>query len=92
MPLHSLLRRSFTVEDIVATAMGRLMLITNQGTTCVTAFQEVRMLLEALPLSEHDFSVATRRLENAQMYFAAGEFGAGKYELRLLMGLLAACL
>jgi hypothetical protein len=50
----------------------------------------VRALLEALPLSTGAFALAVRRLDNARTYMRAGETGAAVFELRLLLGSLAA--
>jgi hypothetical protein len=45
----------------------------------------IRELLEALPLGSADFGLAVNRLVNAQHYLHAGERGAARYELRLLL-------
>jgi hypothetical protein len=49
-----------------------------------TGFEEVRRLLEAVPLASGEFGVAVNRLENARRYLHAGEHGAARYELCLL--------
>jgi hypothetical protein len=50
----------------------------------------VRTRLEALPLPTGAFALAVRRLDNARTYLRAGETGAAVFELRLLLGSLAA--
>ena len=50
---------------------------------------EALELLEMLPLTTGDFSVAINRLKSAQQYFTVGEQGAAKHELRLLLGSLS---
>ena len=50
----------------------------------VTGFEQVRQVLEALPLSSEEHCVAGNRLANAQRYLHAGEPGAARFELRLL--------
>ena len=47
---------------------------------------DAAMLLESLPLTTSEFSVATNRLNNARRYLASNEHGAARYELRLLIG------
>jgi len=47
-------------------------------------FEELRLLLEALPLDTEEFGLAVNRLANAWQYVESGEYGAAGYELRLL--------
>ena len=54
------------------------------------AFDESRLLLEALPLSTDEFGIATNRLRNAKRYLDSQELGAAGYELRLLLRSLTA--
>jgi hypothetical protein len=51
----------------------------------VADFEQMRQLLETLPLPSAEFSLAVNRLANAQHYLGAGEDGAARYELRLLL-------
>jgi hypothetical protein len=50
----------------------------------VARFERLRLLLEALPLETTEFGLAVNRLANARHYLNSGEFGAARYELRLL--------
>jgi hypothetical protein len=50
----------------------------------VARFEWLRLLLEALPLDTTEFGLAQNRLANARRYLGSGEFGAARYELRLL--------
>jgi hypothetical protein len=50
----------------------------------VAQFERLRLLLEALPLDTAEFGLAVNRLANARHYLVSGEFGAARYELRLL--------
>jgi hypothetical protein len=43
-------------------------------------------MLEALPLTSAEFSLAANRLANAQHYLESGECGGARYELCLLHG------
>lgn len=47
-----------------------------------------RSLLESLPLAADEFAVPCCRLSNAFGYLQSDEWGAARYELRLLAGLL----
>jgi hypothetical protein len=50
----------------------------------VPRLEQLRLLLEALPLDTTEFALAVNRLANARHYLRSGEFGAAWYELRLL--------
>jgi hypothetical protein len=50
----------------------------------VTSVSPLRDLLEALPLDSVEFSLAKNRLANAEHYLKVGEYGAARFELRLL--------
>ena len=54
----------------------------------VADFKQIRQMLEALPLASAEFGLAVNRLTNAQRYLHSGEYGAARYELRLLLGSL----
>ena len=49
---------------------------------------EALEMLHALPLTSHEFGVATNRLNNARRYLFANELGAARFELQLLLGSL----
>lgn len=51
-------------------------------------FQQVRQLLDALPLPSGEYATATSRVSSAAMYVASEERGAARYELQLLRGQL----
>jgi hypothetical protein len=50
----------------------------------LACFERLRRLLEALPLDSTEFALAVNRLANARHYLEIGEYGAARYELRLL--------
>ena len=60
--------------------LGRL----SGRTVPVACFEQLRLLLEALPLDSTEFGLAVNRLANARHYLESGEYGAARYELRLL--------
>ena len=49
------------------------------------AFLDAVGMLNGLPLSTSEFTVAMNRLRNAHRYLVANEPGAARYELRLLL-------
>ena len=51
-------------------------------------FSDAREALGRLPISQSEFALATRRLDNAEDYYGRGELGAAKYELNLLNGMI----
>lgn len=50
--------------------------------------QDVRDLLDSLPLATDEYATALNRLRNAHRYLVSQERGAARYELRLLAGSL----
>ncbi len=50
--------------------------------------QQVRDLLDSLPLASGEYGTATNRLRNAHRYLVSQERGAARYELQMLAGLL----
>lgn len=46
----------------------------------------VEALLESLPLSTSQFALAMKHLSNARDYLVAGEWGAAKFELKMMLG------
>ncbi len=50
--------------------------------------QEVRDLLDSLPLATGEYGTASNRLRNAHRYLVSQERGAARYELKLLAGSL----
>ena len=44
--------------------------------------------LETLPLATGEYATARNRIHNASRYVGTGEFGAARYELRLVAGQL----
>ena len=69
---------------LLCQALDRLLDGTTHDCGPVAAFEEVRQILEALPLASADFSLAMNRLANAEHYLQSGERGAARYELHLL--------
>jgi hypothetical protein len=79
------LRDSFDVEQLFRMAASRLAQLCDDASRRVYApqrFADAFQLLTSLPLSQDQFSLTSRRLDNARHYLAADEWGAGQYELR----------
>ena len=49
---------------------------------------DIRGILECLPLSTSEFDLAKKRIGNAKRYLRSHERGAARYEIRLLFGSL----
>jgi hypothetical protein len=81
-PLHPSVVEARSVEltqtlDAVLDDAGR-------GSRLLIDFAHIRALIEALPLTSVEFSLAVNRLANARSYAESAEHGACRYELRLL--------
>lgn len=50
--------------------------------------QQVRDLLDSLPLTSGEYGTATNRLRNAHRYLVSKERGAARYELQMMTGML----
>ena len=50
----------------------------------VASSEQALLLLQALPLDSAEFGLAINRLANARHYLESGEYGAARFELRLL--------
>ena len=50
--------------------------------------QQVRDLLDSLPLATSEYGTAANRLRNAHRYLVSQERGAARYELQMLAGML----
>ena len=71
--------RALLVEDL-----DELLKQTSDRKPPVARFERLYLLLEVLPLDTTEFGLAVNRLANARHYLASGEYGAARYELRLL--------
>lgn len=52
-------------------------------------WDELETLVESLPLPTAEFALAMKHLYNAKEYVSAGEVGAAKFELKMMLGGLA---
>jgi len=64
--------------------LGRLTQQLREGLSGDTELEDMRFLLETLPLTTEQFGLATNRIQNAYRYFKASERGAAKWELNAL--------
>ena len=74
-------------QELSQTVAGVLKMI-ERGKTALEKLQEVRELLESIPLSSGEYCVAQNRLQNAHRYLVSDERGAARFELRMLAGSL----
>lgn len=68
-------------------ALQRLLDAVQAVQTTGDRLNNLRRVLESLPLSHEEFAIAVNRLDNARRYLASGEDGAARFELRLLRSL-----
>ena len=81
-----------TIADyyhFVRTLVEQLIEGTFTGPISSNELSLVAEMLQTLPWSYDEFSLANRRLANVLNYLNTGEFGAARYELQLLNGMLS---
>ena len=83
--------RVSSVAEVRSRLIGRLERLVDRlpdDNGWLDGLMESLVMLNALPLSSHEFSVAVNRLRNAQRYLVAKEPGAAHFELSLLLASL----
>ena len=81
------LKGTFGVEQLQRIAVEKVSRISNDAERRphdLKSFYEALTVLASLSLTQGDFALVSRRLDNAWRYFQTGEWGAGRYELTLL--------
>ena len=85
-------RQFVTREDSVETrffgllkSLRRLDEQISRGQSSEDGFERAGELLNAVPLTSNDFLMTTQQLNRAEGYHVAGESGAARYELSLLI-------
>ena len=77
------------VQEALGKGVETLLEQTFDSIVSAPEWDELEELLESFPLPTAQFALAMNRLNNARNYFVAGEPGAARFELRLLLrGLL----
>ena len=56
-----------------------------ESTVTEQHWDELRQILESLPLTTQEFGQASNRLNNSRRYAETNESGAAQYELRMLL-------
>lgn len=81
-------RKSVSYEELFDLAVQRIKTVVRrpQLVKFDEFFAHLRQMLESLPLSTGEFSLALNRLNSSRRYLAYGETGAACYELKQLMG------
>ena len=85
-------RESITLATVfrpVISTLAQLARHVRDGRSADQELEELRFLLETLPLTTEQFSLATNRLKNAHGYVKARENGAARWELNALRQQLA---
>ena len=65
-------------------ALDALLTNARRGLRPLINLKRLRPLLEAPPLTSAEFALAANRVANARRYVESAEYGAARYELRLL--------
>ncbi|HUG69921.1 MAG TPA: hypothetical protein VMM76_19370 [Pirellulaceae bacterium] len=68
--------------------IAHLLQTMRQNQELLEQLQQVRDLIEALPLATSEYGTAANRLRNAHRYLVSQERGAARYELQVLAGTL----
>ena len=76
------------IRHEVALTLAAVQKMIECGHTPCDELDDVRCLLESLPLTTGEYGVARNRLRNAHRYLKSQERGAARFELRLLAGSL----
>ena len=77
------------VQEALGKGVESLLEQTFDSIVSAPEWDELAELIESFPLPTAQFALAMNRLNNARNYFVAGERGAARFELRLLLrGLL----
>ena len=80
-----------TLRDVFAPMLALLAKLVEQmreGHRGNEELEDLRALLERLPLTTEEFGLATTRMGNAHRYVKAREQGAARWELKALRGQL----
>ena len=79
----------FSIDEVRADVTNRLRLLLprlGNRAFAVAELNDLRDMLNSLPLDSEDFGVAINRLKNCYRYLCSNEIGAARYELKLLLG------
>ncbi len=77
-----------TIRACLLETIDRLLISLRAEQTWLKALEQVFDLLRSLPLTSGEFGVGINRIDNARRYVRAGEYGAARYEVQLLSGIV----
>jgi hypothetical protein len=77
-----------TIRQELLQTIEHLLQCLHRESAVLDDLQEVRDLLDSLPLASDEYATAFNRLRNAHRYLVSQERGAARYELQLLAGSL----
>ena len=72
------------VQHALSQTIRALQTINLSPTDAAPRLAHLRDLLECLPMATQEFELLQQRSRNVSRYLASGEFGAAKWELKLL--------
>jgi len=79
----------FSIDEVRTEVTTRLRLLLprlGSRSFAIAELNDIRDILNSLPLDSEDFGVAVNRLRNCYRYLCSNESGAARYELKLLLG------
>jgi hypothetical protein len=75
----------FPPDQLLANSLLALLEAPADNPHATRWFEYVELALDTMPLSTGEYGTARNRCQNARRYRQAGEHGAARYELRLLL-------
>jgi hypothetical protein len=75
----------FPPEQLLANSLLALLEAPPDNPHAARWFEHVELVLDTMPLSTGEYGIARNRCQSARRYRQAGEYGAARYELRLLL-------
>jgi hypothetical protein len=85
--LSSVLKETFDLErleQIAAEKICQIVQDADDGTCDPKKVAEAEAVLRALPLTQYEYFLASRRIANAVTYFLHEQWGPGRYEISLV--------
>ena len=75
----------FSPDQLLANSLLALLEAPPDNPHTARWFEYVELALDTMPLSTDEYGTSRNRCQNARRYRRVGEYGAARYELRLLL-------